>query len=95
MTNKLRLNLLINLKKYLIVIKENKNENRIAVKFIIVKFKLLDDIKSFKPNTDTAAKVGIDNRKDIFAESYLLKFNNLAAVIVIPDLLTPGINDII
>ena len=63
MTNKLRLNLLINLKKYLIVIKENKNENRIAVKFIIVKFKLLDEIKSFKPNTDTAAKVGMITEK--------------------------------
>ena len=38
-------------------------------------------------------KIGIAVKKDIFAESTLLKFNNLELVIVIPDLLTPGIND--
>tara|TARA_B110000967_G_C18863243_1_gene551259 strand:- start:86 stop:229 length:144 start_codon:yes stop_codon:yes gene_type:complete len=42
----------------------------------------------------TAVKVGIDIKKEIFEESVLLKFKNLPAVIVIPDLLTPGINDI-
>ena len=41
----------------------------------------------------TAAKVGIDSKKDIFAESNLLNFKSLAAEIVIPDLLTPGIKD--
>jgi hypothetical protein len=41
----------------------------------------------------TAASIGIDNKKDIFAESTLLKFKNLAAVIAIPDLLTPGIKE--
>ena len=48
------------------------------------------DNKSFKPNKETAPKVGIDNKKDILAASNLLKFKNLAAVIEIPDLLTPG-----
>ena len=37
--------------------------------------------------------MGIESKKDILAESNLLKFNILDAVIVIPDLLTPGIND--
>ena len=47
----------------------------------------------FKPKNDTAASVGIENKKDIVAESTLLNFKNLAAVIVIPDLLVPGISD--
>ena len=38
-----------------------------------------------------ANKVGIDKKKDILAESNLLNPNNLPEVIVIPDLLTPGI----
>ena len=42
------------------------------------------------PNKDTAPSVGIDNKKDILAESNLLNSNILAAVIVMPDLLTPG-----
>jgi hypothetical protein len=54
---------------------------------------LFDDNVSFNPNIDTAPKVGRDNRNDIFEESNLLKFKILAAVMVIPDLLTPGIND--
>ena len=33
-------------------------------------------------------------KKEILAESNLLKLSNLAAVIVIPDLLTPGIREI-
>ena len=37
-------------------------------------------------------KIGTDVRKDIFAASTLLKFKNLAPVIIIPYLLTPGIN---
>jgi len=41
----------------------------------------------------TAAKAGIEIKKDIFAESVRLKFKNLAAVIVMPDLLTPGTKD--
>ena len=59
--------------------------------FKIEKYKLVLDI-IFAPQK-TAPKVGIDNKKEIFAASNLLKCNILAAVIVIPDLLTPGIND--
>ena len=51
------------------------------------------EVISFRPNKLTAAKVGIDNKKEILAESYLLKHINLPAEIVIPDLLTPGIRD--
>ncbi len=36
--------------------------------------------------------IGIDNKNAILLESTLLKFKNLAAVKVIPALLTPGIN---
>ena len=44
-------------------------------------------------NVDLHKVRTVDIKKDIFAESILLKFNNLAAVIAIPDLLTPGTND--
>ena len=54
---------------------------------------LFEENELFNPNIDTAPKVGRDNRNDIFAESNLLKFKILAAVMVIPDLLTPGIKD--
>ena len=54
---------------------------------------LFDDNVSFNPNIDTAPKVGRDNRNDIFAESTLLNLSYLAAVIAIPDLLTPGTRD--
>ena len=47
----------------------------------------LDDI-IFKPKIDTAPKVGIESKKEIFAASYRLNLKILAAVIVIPDLLT-------
>ena len=57
------------------------------------KLKLSDCTKLLNPKIETAAKVGIDNRNDILAESYLLNFNTLAPVIAIPDLLTPGTND--
>ena len=36
-------------------------------------------------------KAGMDNKNEILLESTLLKFKNLAAVIVIPARLTPGI----
>ena len=39
-----------------------------------------------------AAKVGIDKKNEILAESNLLNPNILPEVIVTPDLLTPGIN---
>ena len=48
-----------------------------------------------KPYIETAAKVGIESKKDIFAASNLSNCNNLAAVIAIPDLLTPGTNEAI
>ena len=41
-----------------------------------------------------ANKVGIDKKNEILAESNLLKPNNLPDVIVMPDLLTPGINEV-
>mgnify|MGYP006952503342 CR=1 FL=1 len=61
----------------------------------------LESMKSFWKSVDEKMerdphyipKIGIESKKDIFAESNLLKFNNLAAVIAIPDLLTPGIKD--
>ena len=46
----------------------------------------------FNPKIETAPKTGMDIKKDIFAESTLSNPKNLAAVIAIPDLLTPGIN---
>ncbi len=62
-------------------------------KFNFIKQKLSSTIKFFSPKKETAPKTGIDKKKEIFAESTLLKFNNLAAVIAIPDLLTPGTKD--
>ena len=88
-----KLDFLIYLKKYFIVMKENKKENIIEIIIKNEKLKLSDFTKLFNPKIETAAKVGIDNRNDILAESYLLNFNTLAPVIAIPDLLTPGTND--
>ena len=73
--------------------KENKKENIIEIIIKNEKLKLSDFTKLFSPKIETAAKIGIDNKNDILAESYLLNFNALAPVIAIPDLLTPGIND--
>tara|TARA_Y100000996_G_C22169862_1_gene498132 strand:- start:95 stop:325 length:231 start_codon:yes stop_codon:yes gene_type:complete len=72
---------------------ENKNDKRMDARFTKETLISLLAIRLFNPKTETAAKVGMDNKKDIFAESNLLNFNILAAVIVIPDLLTPGIKD--
>ena len=49
-------------------------------------------ITSFKPKTLAPVKAGMASRKEILLESNLLNLKNLAAVIVIPALLTPGIN---
>ena len=68
-------------------------DNKIDIKFNIEKFKSSEVAKFFKPNNETAPRVGIESKKDIFAASNLLKFKNLAAVIEIPDLLTPGTKD--
>ena len=73
--------------------KENKKENIIEISIKNEKLKFSELTKLFNPNIETAPKVGMDNKKDILAESYLLNFNALAPVIVIPDLLTPGTND--
>ena len=73
--------------------KENKKDNIMEIIMKNEKFKFSDLTKLFNPKMETAANVGIDNKNDIFAESYLLNFNNLPPVMAIPDLLTPGIND--
>tara|TARA_B100000035_G_C20537398_1_gene352316 strand:+ start:341 stop:511 length:171 start_codon:yes stop_codon:yes gene_type:complete len=46
-----------------------------------------------KPKILTAAKVGIESKNEIFADSNLSNFSILASEIVIPDLLTPGTKD--
>ena len=86
---------MINFKKKLIVIKEKKNDNNTATIINKENSKLLDCIKLFNPKKEIAAKVGIDNKNDILAASYLLNFRILAPVIVIPALLTPGIKEMI
>ena len=73
--------------------KEKINDKKIDRIFKKVKFNFSMSVISFKPKILTAAKVGIDSKKEIFAESYLLKFNNLEEEIVMPDLLTPGISE--
>ena len=72
------------------VIKEVTKEKIIENMFKIEK-SISSEIKIFfTPKTVTAASIGIDNKKDIFVESNLSNLRNLAAVIAIPDLLTPG-----
>ena len=78
---------------YLIVTNENKKEKKTEIKFKIEKFKSPEFARLFKPKKVTAPNVGIESKNEIFAESNLLNLNIRAAVIVIPDLLTPGIND--
>ena len=72
---------------------EKKKEINIESKFNRVKKISSDDKIFFKPKIEAAPKMGIDNKKDILAESTLVNLSNLAAVIAIPDLLTPGISD--
>ena len=60
---------------------------------MIEKFKLFSLKRFTKPKKQIDANIGIDIKKEILLESYLLNFKNLAAVIAIPDLLTPGIKD--
>ena len=82
-------------KKNFIVIYEKIKDKKIAAKFKIEKLKLLELIRLLIPKRLTAARMGIESKKDIFAESYLSNCKNRAAVIPIPDLLTPGIKDAI
>ena len=74
------------------VISEKIKEKNIEKTFKIEKFKSWLSIWLYRPKIETAANVGIDNKNEILAESTLLKSKNLADVITIPDLLTPGIN---
>ena len=72
---------------------EIKKDSEIEIRFNFVIIGSPDNKISLNPKKETAAKIGIDNKKDILAASTLLNLRNLAAVIAIPDLLTPGIND--
>ena len=80
-------------KKYLIVKYENRKDNVIEYNIKKEKLEFPDCIKLWSPKNETAANVGIDNKNEILAASYLLNFKILAPVIAIPDLLTPGISD--
>ena len=80
-------------RKNLIVIKENIKDKTIENKCKIEKLISPEEITFFKPKKVTAPNVGIENKKEIFTASVLLKFNILAAVMVMPDLLTPGNKD--
>ena len=93
MTKIFKLNLFIYFKKNLIVTNEKKKEMIIEIKFNWVKASFSDNSRFFKPKIETAPKIGIESKNDIFAESNLLNFNNLAAVMAMPDLLTPGTKD--
>ena len=75
------------------VIKEKEKDKNIAIKFNLENIKSFSDIIFLIPKIETAPKIGIEIRNEIFPASTLLKFSNLAAVIAIPDLLTPGIKD--
>ena len=75
----------------MIVISEKIKEKNIEKKFVIEKFESWFSIWLYRPKIETAASVGIDNKNEILAESNLLNSKNLADVITIPDLLTPGI----
>ena len=48
---------------------------------------------SFNPKKLAPLKAGIESKNEILLESNLLNFKILAAVIVIPALLTPGTNE--
>tara|TARA_B100002051_G_C16691075_1_gene615532 strand:+ start:699 stop:1115 length:417 start_codon:yes stop_codon:yes gene_type:complete len=88
-----KLNFFKYIKKYLIVKYEKINDKNIAIKFRFEKMGLSDIKILFKPYTLTAANIGIERKKDIFAESDLLNFRNREAVIAIPERLTPGIKE--
>ena len=64
--------MLIYFKKYLIVKNENKKEKKIAIRFTIEKFKFSDNNIFLIPKAETAPRIGMDSKNDIFAESVLL-----------------------
>ena len=51
---------------------KKKNDKKIAVKFKLEKKNSIRKNMFFKPKIETAPRVGIDNKKEIFDESYLL-----------------------
>lgn len=67
-------------------------EKTVLVKLSVERLKSFVKYNSFKPKIEIVPRTGIDIKNDILAASILSKLNNLAPVIVIPDLLTPGIN---
>ena len=73
------------------VIYENINDRKAVNIELTVNIWSFCFIKSKTPYKLHAPKAGIESKKDIFAASILLNFKNLAPVIIIPDLLTPGI----
>jgi len=83
----------MNFKKRAIVTYEKTNENMTAI--IAKKFNSMLPIFiiSYIPRILAAARVGIDKKNEILAESNLLNPNNLPDVIVMPALLTPGIRE--
>ena len=72
---------------------EKTKDNKIAARFSLAKLKLSDVIIFVIPKKETAPKIGIESKNAILAASTLLNFNILAAVMAIPDLLTPGTNE--
>ena len=69
------------------------NENKIDKNIAKLNSKVLSG-KSFKLKKLAPVNAGIDKKKRNFCfASTLLKFENLQPVIIIPDLLTPGIID--
>ena len=69
------------------MIKDNKNPINKKIKMSLLKFNTVSPI----PKTVAAKRVGIDIRKLNLAESNLENPKYLAQLIVIPDLLVPGI----
>ena len=72
---------------------EKMKDNKIAARFSLAKLKLSEVIIFVIPKKETAPKIGIESKNAILAASTLLNFNILAAVMAIPDLLTPGTNE--
>ena len=80
------------IKKNLTVMNEKIKEDIIAI--ITKQLNTIVCSKtSLKLKTLAPTKAGIESKKDILLESTLLNFKILAAVIVIPALLTPGTNE--
>ena len=81
------------LRRKLIVINDIRKDKNIEIRLIFVKIGSPDNKIFLNPKKETAPKIGMESKKDILAASTLLNFKILAAVIAIPDLLTPGIKE--